>query len=91
MKQIMTIRQRVVDGFSREIDKICVYVSGIDGNRNSVELLKGKSKVELIADLTEVTMQHMGRMNGVTRWDDGGNEKRNASMSVRTARGEFGR
>ena len=89
MKQIMTIRKRVVDGLSREIDNICRYVSSIDGNRNSVELLKGKSKIELLADLTEVTMQHMGRMNGVTRWDDTGNEKRNASMAVRTARGEF--
>lgn len=86
MQQVHNIRKRVVDGMSRELDKICVFVSTIDGNRTCVEALKGKLKVELLADICELVMVHMGRETEVTRQTEGHVQGTSMSQARRYAR-----
>lgn len=60
MKHVELIRSRILRGFSGEFARLRVYISGTDGNQESVDQLRGEPGELLLAKVTDMVMRELG-------------------------------
>lgn len=60
MKQVELIRQRVAKGLNGELVRLRIWMSGVEGNEEEVEKLRGRDCELILALLTEGLLKHLG-------------------------------
>lgn len=58
--QVELIRKRVVNGIGRELASFRSWLSGIDGQADRVELLRGDRGTEILAKAADTVMTELG-------------------------------
>ncbi|HEX9384232.1 MAG TPA: hypothetical protein VF908_12575 [Gemmatimonadaceae bacterium] len=70
MRQVELIRQRVAKGLNGELVRLRIWMSGVEGNEQEVEKLRGKDCELILALLTEGLLKHLG--HSATRYATAG-------------------
>lgn len=66
MKQVELIRQRVAKGLNGELVRLRIWMSGVEGNEEEVEKLRGKECELVLATLVESLLSHLGWSDALT-------------------------
>jgi hypothetical protein len=85
LQQVELVRRYVAGRVSENVVRIRSWVSGMDGNAHAVEQLRGETGEQLVADIVETVMLHLGHSADLTRMQDGKGGR--ASQSRKAARG----
>ncbi len=70
MKQVELIRQRVAKGLNGELVRLRIWMSGVEGNEQEVEKLRGKDCELILALLVEGLLKHLGPAGPVVDSDE---------------------
>src|SRR5712671_5632855 len=70
MRQVELIRQRVAKGLNGELVRLRIWMSGVEGNEQEVEKLRGKDCELILALLVEGLLKHLG--HSATRYATAG-------------------
>lgn len=66
MKQVELIRKRVAQGLNAELVRLRIWMSGVAGNEEEVEKLRGKECELVLATLVESLLLHLGWSDALT-------------------------
>lgn len=83
LKNVEMIRAMAVRASSYLVDRVRIYTSGIDGNHDAVETLRGENADVLKAKISELVLEHMGHETAVKSGTDG---RVGESLAMRAAR-----
>lgn len=65
MKQVELVRQRVATGLHNELQRVRIWISGVEGNEDCVERLRGEALAGLLAGMTEALLTHLGHQTAL--------------------------
>lgn len=60
MKNVELIRARVVRGMQSELIRLRGFISGLGGNEDEVELLRGDQGLAIVAVVADTVMRELG-------------------------------
>lgn len=66
MKSVELVRARLVRGLGDELRRVRIWLSSLDGGAESADRLRERDGDELLADLVETTMEHLGHATPVS-------------------------
>jgi uncharacterized sporulation protein YeaH/YhbH (DUF444 family) len=65
MKDVELIRASALRNLSTALDRIRIHASGIPGNIEAVDTLRGDAQRKILVRLAEVLMRHMGHITAI--------------------------
>lgn len=83
LKNVEMIRGMAVRAAAYLVDRVRIYTSGIDGNHEAVDRLKGEQADELKSRLAEAVLEHMGHETALKSGTDGRIGESKAMRAVR--------
>lgn len=65
MKNVEMVRKRLVTGYTNELIRFRSWLSSVEGNAELIDKLRGEGADQLLGDLVELTMAHLGHATEV--------------------------
>lgn len=86
MKNVELVRQRLVAGLGAELRRVRIWLSSLDGGAEPADRLRDTDGADLLADLVETTMEHLGHATPVA---GGTNDRRTRTQARKAASKEM--